>query len=93
MSSILLWNILYSLIGTSSHQSTPLCAAIKGIDMYLADDVLPIRPASGTFNCPMKWWNEHQHMYPNLAKVFKRFAILWPPLLHVNKCFLRQASY
>ncbi|XP_026462110.1 zinc finger BED domain-containing protein 4-like [Ctenocephalides felis] len=65
------WFILSSLVGTSSRQSTPMGTAIKEIDMYLADDVLPMKSADGTFNCPMEWWNKHKHAYPNLAKQLK----------------------
>lgn len=37
--------------------------------MYPADDALLMRSA----DCPMKWWSKHQHAYPKLAEVFKRF--------------------
>ncbi|XP_026480145.1 zinc finger BED domain-containing protein 4-like [Ctenocephalides felis] len=65
------WTILNNLVGASLHQSTPLCAAIKEIDIYLADDSLPMKSAEGILNCPMQWWRNHQHVYPNLARLFK----------------------
>ncbi|GBP88566.1 Zinc finger BED domain-containing protein 4 [Eumeta japonica] len=64
------WDIFDGLINQNESSGTPLSKAIKEADMYLADDILLRRNASGEWNSPFVWWKNHRHVYPNLLKLF-----------------------
>ena len=53
------------------YKRQPLSRAIKKADTYLADDILSLKEETGNINCQLEWWDKHQHMYPNLSKIFK----------------------
>ncbi|XP_025829087.1 LOW QUALITY PROTEIN: uncharacterized protein LOC112904078 [Agrilus planipennis] len=64
------WQILDDIIEENTTQGTPLSKAIKEIDMYLGDDFLPRKNSAGEWNCPLEWWKNHRHVYPNLSQIF-----------------------
>lgn len=64
------WDIFDDLINQNPSSGTPLSRAIKEVDMYLSDDILPRRNSSGEWNSPLQWWKNHRHVYPNLLKLF-----------------------
>lgn len=64
------WNIFYKMVASSTSQGTPLSKAIKEVDMYLSDEILPRKDQKGNLTCPLEWWRKHQYLYPNLKKIF-----------------------
>lgn len=64
------WAIFDEIIGQNSTHGTPLSKAIKEIEMFLADEMLPRINREGQWNCPLQWWKNHRHVYPNLTKLF-----------------------
>ncbi|CAG9571748.1 unnamed protein product [Danaus chrysippus] len=56
------WDIFDGLINQNESSATPLSKAIKEVDMYLADDILLRRNASGEWNSPFVWWKNHRHV-------------------------------
>lgn len=67
------WDIFKEIVSdtrTETH-SNPLARAIKEVDTYLADDVLPLKDENQKLTCQLEWWIKHQHVYPNLATLFK----------------------
>ena len=67
------WDIFKEILSDQNVQdrSTPLSRAIKEVDTYLADDILPLKDESGKINSQLEWWEKHQHVYPNMSKIFK----------------------
>ncbi|CAG5006003.1 unnamed protein product [Parnassius apollo] len=62
------WSILSNIVGMQQQQvGTPLSCAIKDVDSYLKDNILPMFNDSGKFNCPLQWWQRNHHIYHNLA--------------------------
>lgn len=64
------WGIFDRMVATSTTQGTPLSRAIKEVDMYLSDELLPRIDSAGKLTCPLEWWKKHQYVYPNLKKIF-----------------------
>ncbi|KAL0821412.1 hypothetical protein ABMA28_004894 [Loxostege sticticalis] len=64
------WSIFDQMVAKSSAPGTPLSKAIKEVDMYLSDELLPRKDPAGKLSCPLEWWKKHQYVYPNLKKVF-----------------------
>lgn len=64
------WNIFDKMVASSTGQGTPLSRAIKEVDMYLSDELLPRKDQAGNLNCPLEWWKKHQYVYPNLKKIY-----------------------
>lgn len=64
------WEIFDEMIGQDRVQGTPLSMAIKEVDMYLSDEILPRKNSSGGWNCPIEWWKQQRCVYPNLTEVF-----------------------
>ncbi|XP_045453768.1 zinc finger BED domain-containing protein DAYSLEEPER-like [Melitaea cinxia] len=62
------WGIFDQMVASTSSSGTPLSKAIKEIDMYLADELLPRKDKNGKLSCPLEWWKRHQFVYPNLKK-------------------------
>lgn len=57
------WSILSNLVGTQRQQvGTPLSCAIKEVDSYLKNNILPMFNDSGKFNCPLQWWQLNRHI-------------------------------
>lgn len=57
------WNIFDSLIKQSTSSGiTPLAKAIKEVDMYLADNILPRKNEKEEWNDPLQWWKNHRHV-------------------------------
>lgn len=67
------WDVFKEILSDQNPQEkiNPLSRAIKEVDTYLADDVLPLKDESGKCNCQLQWWIKHKHVYPNLAKIVK----------------------
>lgn len=63
--------IAYLIIADKHQKGTALSMAIKEIDDYFKDDILPRLNKDGKINCPLDWWKKHQHTYPNLAELFR----------------------
>lgn len=69
------WSILSNIVGTQQQQvGTPLSCAIKEINSYLKDNILPMFNDSGKFNCPLQWWQLNRHIYPNLAILLRKYG-------------------
>ncbi|XP_045781582.1 zinc finger BED domain-containing protein 4-like [Maniola jurtina] len=69
------WTILNNIVGTQQQQvGTPLSCAIKEVDSYLKEDILPTFNENGKFNCPLQWWQLKQHIYPNLAILLRKYG-------------------
>lgn len=68
------WSILTDIIGAQQPVGTPVSRAIKEIDTYLNDDILPVFDENGSFNCPIQWWRNHRFTYPNLARLHKQYG-------------------
>lgn len=66
------WNIFDSFIGLNTTQGTPMSKAIREVDLYLSDEILPRKNSAGVENCPLEWWKNHKHVYPNLKILFTR---------------------
>lgn len=62
------WNIFDKMVATSTAPGTPLSKAIKEVDMYLSDELLPRKDQRGNLSCPLEWWRKHQYVYPNFKK-------------------------
>lgn len=67
------WTILNEIVGKKQNVGTPVSKAIKEIDGYLNDDLLPVFTGT-TWNCPLEWWRKHKFTYPYLAKLLKRYG-------------------
>lgn len=68
------WSILGTIVGTHQEVGTPLSSAIKEIDFYAKDDILPMFDENGKFNCPLQWWRQNRHLYPNIAILLRRYG-------------------
>ncbi|CAK1599122.1 unnamed protein product [Parnassius mnemosyne] len=69
------WSILNNIVGSQQQQvGTPLSCAIKEVDTYLKDNILPMFNDSGKFNCPLQWWQHNHHIYPNLAILVRKYG-------------------
>lgn len=68
------WSILGTIVGTQQEVGTPLSRAIKEVDSYIKDDILPMFNDSGKFNCPLEWWRLNRHIYPNIAILLRRYG-------------------
>lgn len=56
----------------SRPQGTPLSKAMKELQMYVDDDILPRKDATGNFtNHHNHMWYSHRHIYPNLAEIYR----------------------
>lgn len=66
-----IWNNLNELLGPVETTQTPLASAIIEVQRYLEDRLLPIKDEYKNFNNPAKWWQNHQYINPNLAKVYR----------------------
>lgn len=64
------WSIFDQMVAKSSAPGTPLSKAIKEVDMYLSDELLPRKDPEGKLSCPLEWWKRHQFVYPNLKTIF-----------------------
>ncbi|XP_022835410.1 zinc finger BED domain-containing protein 4-like [Spodoptera litura] len=64
------WNIFDQMIASTTTQGTPLSKAIKEVDMYLADELLPRKDQQGNLNSPLEWWKNRQFVYPHLKQIF-----------------------
>lgn len=64
------WGIFDQIVGASTSTGTPLSKAIKEVDTYLADDLLPRVSTTGEWNSPSEWWKVHKCLYPNLSKIY-----------------------
>lgn len=66
------WNIFDTFMATENRQQgTPLSKAIKEVQMYIDDDILPRIDEEGNFTNPQAWWYEHRHLYPHLAEIYR----------------------
>ncbi|XP_047532135.1 E3 SUMO-protein ligase ZBED1-like [Vanessa atalanta] len=67
------WNIFDKFMSSTvtNQQGTPLSKAIKEVQMFVDDDILPRKDPSGKFNNPQAWWYCHRHIYPNLADIYR----------------------
>lgn len=68
------WTILTDIVSAKQPIGTPLSKAIKEIDTYLNEDILPVFADNGSFNCPLEWWRNHRYTYPYLARLFKQYG-------------------
>ncbi|CAH0402531.1 unnamed protein product [Chilo suppressalis] len=59
------WDIFDKMVASSTTQGTPQSKAIKEVDMYLSDEILPRRNQKGNLTCPLEWWRKHQYVYQN----------------------------
>ncbi|CAH2100888.1 unnamed protein product [Euphydryas editha] len=66
------WTISGNIVGTQQVKGTPLSRAIKEVDSYLEDDILPMFNDNGKINCPLQWWRLNRHIYPNLAILLRK---------------------
>ncbi|XP_021203082.2 zinc finger BED domain-containing protein 4 [Bombyx mori] len=80
------WAILSEIVGQKQTVGTPLSKAIKEIDTYLKDDVLPVFKGT-TWSCPLEWWRKHKFTYPNLAKLFKRYGNIMATSVQCERIF------
>lgn len=66
-----IWDNLNEILGPVETTQTPLASAIIEVQRYLEDRLLPIKDEFGNLNNPAKWWQNHQYIYPNLAKLYR----------------------
>lgn len=68
------WSILQGIVSQQQNTGTPLSKAIKEIDTYLNEEILPVFARDGSWNCPMVWWRNHRFTYPYLSKLIKKYG-------------------
>ncbi|CAK1595966.1 unnamed protein product [Parnassius mnemosyne] len=65
--------ILGEIVGNTQKVGTTLSKAIKEVDTYLNDDLLPVFTGN-IWICPLEWWRKHRFTYPYLAQLFKKYG-------------------
>ena len=48
------WNMFDKIVASSTAQGTPVSRAIKEVDMYLSDELLPRKDQSGNLTFPLE---------------------------------------
>ena len=85
------WNIFTEIVSDQNVEVrlNPLARAIKEVDTYLADDILPMQDENQKFNCQLEWWIKHL-VYPNMStqiwlNIFKQTVLSLQHPCHVRE--------
>lgn len=67
------WNVFDKFMADKvpTQRGTPSTKAIKELQMYVDDAILPRKNSAGNYNCPRRWWHAHRNIYPNLAEIYR----------------------
>lgn len=64
------WGKFDEIIKSKKPQGNAKARAIRELQMYLEDEMLPRRDLSGQWSNPSQWWQDHKVIYPHLAELY-----------------------
>ncbi|KAJ0170004.1 hypothetical protein K1T71_000880 [Dendrolimus kikuchii] len=65
------WGMFDELIKKKKPQGNATATAIRELQMYLDDEMLPRQNSEGQWNNPSQWWREHKVIYPHLSEIYQ----------------------
>lgn len=64
------WDRFDELLKKNKPQGSAQARAIRELQMYLDDDMLPRKNSDGNWNSPSQWWRDHKIIYPHLSELY-----------------------
>lgn len=65
------WDRFDELLKKNKPQGSAQARAIRELQMYLDDEMLPRKKPDGNWNTPSQWWRDHKIIYPHLSELYR----------------------
>lgn len=65
------WGRFDELLQKKKPQGNATATAIRELQMYLDDEMLPRKNPEGQWNNPSQWWRDHKVIYPHLSEIYQ----------------------
>ncbi|CAH0731019.1 unnamed protein product, partial [Brenthis ino] len=69
--SVSAWDKFDDLLRKNKPQGNAQARAIRELQMYLDDEMLPRKDFERNWNNPAQWWRDHRIIYPHLSELYR----------------------